>query len=85
MFKIGDKIKANMATAELQYGEWKGSDVYTKMMQAAYEKRFEVSGISASDYIITRLEDKAILTASKGEAHTLFVLANDEEEVKKEE
>ena len=77
MFKVGDKLKTNMAVAEAYYSQWKGSQVYTNYMTAAETKRFEVvADDGGSNYQIKR-DDGEVLLSPKAEAHAQFIVAND--------
>ena len=78
MFNIGDKVKITAAAVEIEFAEWKGSQVFDNMLKAALEKRFEIVGMDPANYIIKRLEDGVAQRVNKAAAHTQFELATDE-------
>ena len=77
MFKVGDKLKANMDEAELQYEGCKGTTVYNTMMERAEKWRFEVLEDTGSNYKLKRLHDNQIAEVPKAETHSSMVLAKD--------
>ncbi len=74
MFKVGQILKANLAKAEAEYVQWKGSQVYTNLMKAAETMRFEVTNETDSAYMIKRVSDGQTAPCSKAEAHSIFVV-----------
>lgn len=75
MFNIGDILKVTQAAAEVEYGEWKGSQVYDAMMNNVNVKRFEVVGMDNANYLIKRIEDDVVIPCDKQSAHTKFEVA----------
>ena len=77
MFKIGDILRVNLAVAQQQFADYKDTQPYHKMMEAAEKHRYEVVGETSKEYQLKRIEDNQPYVSPKSEVHSNFVIAQD--------
>lgn len=73
MFKMNQILKANPDVVQKEYEQWKGSQVYTKMIENANKYRFQVVSETDSGYLLKR-NDGQEMPISKTEAHSYFII-----------
>jgi len=75
MYKVGDILKVNLAVAGQQFADYKDTQPYQKMMEAAEKYRYEIIGETTMEYHLKRTEDGQTYVHSKSEVHSNFVVA----------